>query len=167
MTEEKTQAGRAAGEFPPEQWKKIDEIINRYKSKEGTLIPVLKEIQETTGYLPLTIQHYVADGLKVHPSQIYGVVTFYSLFTMTPRGKHTVRVCLGTACYVRGGQAILDLLKKEFAIDVNQTTPDLRYTLEVVNCPGTCGLAPVLCVDEDVYGIPEPPQAVEILKQYP
>jgi len=166
MTEEKSQAGTAAGEFPPEQWKKIDEIINKYKSKEGTLIPVLKEIQEMTGYLPLTIQHYVAEGLKLHPSQIYGVVTFYSLFTMTPRGRHTVRVCLGTACYVRGGQAILDLLKKEFAIDVNQTTPDLRYTLEVVNCPGTCGLAPVLCVDEDVYGIPEPPKAVEILKEY-
>ena len=166
MTEEKSLAGAAAGEFPPEQWKKIDEIINKYKSKEGTLIPVLKEIQEMTGYLPLTIQHYVAEGLKLHPSQIYGVVTFYSLFTMTPRGRHVVRVCLGTACYVRGGQAILDLLKKEFSIEVNQTTQDFRYTLEVINCPGTCGLAPVLCVDEDVYGIPEPVQAVEILKEY-
>lgn len=153
-------------QITPEEWKKIDEIIEKYKSKAGTLIPVLKETQEVIGYLPLEVQHRIAEGLGLHPSQVYGVVTFYSLFTMTPRGKHTVRVCLGTACYVRGGQAILDLLKREFQIDVNQTTPDLMYTLEVINCPGTCGLAPVMCVDEDVHGIPEPAKALEILKQY-
>jgi NADH:ubiquinone oxidoreductase subunit E len=164
MTEEKSRT--TPSEIAAEQWKKIDEIIERYKHKGGTLIPVLKETQEVTGYLPLEVQHYIAEGLNLPASQIYGVVTFYSLFTMTPRGRHTVRVCLGTACYVRGGQAILDLLKKEFSIEVNQTTPDLRYTLEVINCPGTCGLAPVLCVDDDVYGIPEPVQAVEILKEY-
>ncbi|MBI4495495.1 MAG: NAD(P)H-dependent oxidoreductase subunit E [Deltaproteobacteria bacterium] len=161
---EKTAPNR---EIPPEQWRQIDEIIRKYKHKEGTLIPVLKETQEVTGYLPLEVQHHVARGLNLHPSQVYGVVTFYSLFTMTPRGRHIVRVCLGTACYVRGGQAILDRLRQEFRIDVNQTTPDLRYTLEVINCPGTCGLAPVLCVDDDVYGIPEPDRAVEILKDYP
>ncbi len=166
MTGEKNLAGSEPSKIPPEQWKRIDEIIAKYKNKSGTLIPVLKETQEVTGYLPLEVQHYIAQGMKLHPSQIFGVVTFYSLFTMTPRGRHTVRVCLGTACYVRGGQAILDLLKKEFQIEVNQTTPDLRYTLEVINCPGTCGLAPVLCVDEDVHGIKEPVQAVEILKQY-
>ncbi len=149
-----------------EEWQKIDEIINRYKHKEGTLIPVLKETQEITGFLPLEVQRHIAEGLKVHPSQVYGVVTFYSLFTMTPRGRHTVRVCLGTACYVRGGQAILDLVRQEFHVDVNQTTPDMRYTLEVINCPGTCGLAPVMCVDDDVHGIPEPAKAVEILKEY-
>ncbi len=149
-----------------EQWQKIDEIIARYKHKEGTLIPVLKETQEIIGYLPLEVQHHVADGLKVHRSQVFGVVTFYSLFTMTPRGRHTVRVCLGTACYVRGGQAILDLVRDDFKVDVNQTTPDRRYTLEVINCPGTCGLAPVICVDSDVHGIPDPPKALEILKQY-
>jgi len=166
MTEEKRQAGSSPTEIPPDQWVRIDEIIDKYKHKEGTLIPVLKETQEVTGYLPLEVQHHVARGLNLHPSQVYGVVTFYSLFTMTPRGRHIVRVCLGTACYVRGGQAILDLLRKEFSVDVNETTPDLRYTLEVINCPGTCGLAPVLCVDEDVYGIPEPAKAVEILKEY-
>lgn len=166
MTGEKNLAGSEPSKIPPEQWKRIDEIIAKYKNKSGTLIPVLKETQEVTGYLPLEVQHYIAQGMKLHPSQIFGVVTFYSLFTMTPRGRHTVRVCLGTACYVRGGQAILDLLKKEFQIEVNQTTPDLRYTLEVINCPGTCGLAPVLCVDEDVHGIKEPVQAVEILKEY-
>jgi NADH:ubiquinone oxidoreductase subunit E len=166
MTEEKGQATAAKSEIPPEQWKKIDEIIERYKHKEGTLIPVLKETQEVTGYLPLEVQHHIAAGLKLHPSQVYGVVTFYSLFTMTPRGRHIVRVCLGTACYVRGGQAILDLLRKELNIDVNATTPDLRYTLEVINCPGTCGLAPVICVDDDVYGVPEPAKALEILQEY-
>jgi NADH:ubiquinone oxidoreductase subunit E len=166
MTEQKDQTRAAQSEIPPEQWKKIDVIIEKYKHKEGTLIPVLKETQELIGYLPLEVQHYVAAGLKLPPSQIYGVVTFYSLFTMNPRGRHTIRVCLGTACYVRGGQAILDLLRKEFNIEVNATTPDLIYTLEVVNCPGTCGLAPVMCVDDDVHGITEPAKALEILKEY-
>lgn len=166
MVDEKDRGESAGNKISPEEWKKIDEIIEKYKFKEGTLIPVLKETQELIGYLPLEVQHYIAEGLRLHPSQVYGVVTFYSLFTMTPRGKHTVRVCLGTACYVRGGQAILDLLRREFQIDVNQTTPDLRFTLEVINCPGTCGLAPVMCVDEDVHGIPEPAKALEILKEY-
>jgi NADH:ubiquinone oxidoreductase subunit E len=167
MTEEKGQAITAKSEIPPEQWKEIDEIVEKYRHKEGTLIPVLKETQEVTGYLPLEVQKHIAVGLKLPPSQVYGVVTFYSLFTMIPRGRHTVRVCMGTACYVRGGQAILDLLRKEFEVDVNETTPDLRYTLEVVNCPGTCGLAPVMCVDDDVHGIAEPAKALEILKEYP
>ncbi len=158
-------AGPPVKEILPEQWREIDKIIERYKYKEGTLIPVLKETQEVTGFLPLEVQHYIARAMKLHPSQVYGVVTFYSLFTMTPRGKHIVRVCLGTACYVRGGQAILDLVRREYNMDVNQTTPDLLFTLEVINCPGTCGLAPVLCVDDDVHGIPEPPKALEILKQ--
>lgn len=166
MVDEKDRGESSGSKISPEEWKKIDEIIEKYKFKEGTLIPVLKETQEVIGYLPLEVQYYIAEGLRLHPSQVYGVVTFYSLFTMTPRGKHTVRVCLGTACYVRGGQAILDLLRREFQIDVNQTTPDLRYTLEVINCPGTCGLAPVMCVDEDVHGIPEPAKALEILKEY-
>ena len=165
MSEDKGAEARVK-DIPPEQWREIDRIIERYKYKEGTLIPVLKETQEVVGYLPLEVQHYIAQGMKLHPSQVYGVVTFYSLFTMTPRGKHVVRVCLGTACYVRGGQAILDLVRQEFRVDVNQTTPDLLYTLEVINCPGTCGLAPVLCVDDDVHGIPEPAKALEILKQY-
>ena len=165
MSEDKGRAGNPVQDIPPEQWREIDKIIERYKYKEGTLIPVLKETQEVVGFLPLEVQHYIAQGMKLHPSQVYGVVTFYSLFTMTPRGKHIVRVCLGTACYVRGGQAILDLLRQEYKMDVNQTTPDLLFTLEVINCPGTCGLAPVLCVDDDVHGIPEPAKALEILKQ--
>jgi len=167
MTEEKAQGGIASREIPSEQWKRIDEIIAKYRHKEGTLIPVLKETQEVVGYLPLEVQRHIAAGLKLHPSQVFGVVTFYSLFTMTPRGRHTVRVCLGTACYVRGGQMIIDRLRNEFHIEVNETTPDLRFTLEVINCPGTCGLAPVICVDEDVHGIPEPEKALEILKEYP
>jgi NADH-quinone oxidoreductase subunit E/NADP-reducing hydrogenase subunit HndA len=166
MTEQKDQAPAAKSEFSAEQWKKIDVIIEKYRLKEGTLIPVLKDTQEVIGYLPLEVQQYIATRLKLPPSQIYGVVTFYSLFTMIPRGRHTVRVCMGTACYVRGGQAIIDLLCQEFNINVNETTPDRRYTLEVINCPGTCGLAPVICVDEDVHGISEPSKALEILKEY-
>lgn len=95
MNEEKGRAGTPTSEILPEQWQKIDAIIERYKYKEGTLIPVLKETQEVVGFLPLEVQHYIAAGMKLHPSQVYGVVTFYSLFTMTPRGRHIVRVCLG------------------------------------------------------------------------
>ncbi len=164
---ESARAGNPSGAISPEQWKKIDEIIEKYKHKVGTLIPVLKETQEVIGYLPLEVQHHIAKGLTLHPSQVYGVVTFYSLFTMTPRGRHTVRVCLGTACYVRGSQHILDRLCQELKAKVNETTPDRRFTLEVINCPGTCGLAPVLCVDDDVHGIPDPAKAMEILKEYP
>ena len=153
-------------EFTAEQVAKLDGIIARFKGKPGGLIPVLEEAQVTLDYLPISIQKRIAAGLNVPLAQVYGVVTFYSFFTMKPRGRHTIRVCLGTACYVRGGQAILDLLRQEFKVNVNQTTPDLLYTLEVINCPGTCGLAPVLCVDDDVHGIPEPAKALEILKEY-
>ncbi|MCJ7492980.1 MAG: NAD(P)H-dependent oxidoreductase subunit E [Deltaproteobacteria bacterium] len=127
---------------------------------------ILQDIQSQYHYLPEAALRQVAKELNLPLIQVYGVATFFKAFSLTPRGKHIVRVCLGTACYVRGGQAILDLLRQEFKVDMNQTTPDLLYTLEVINCPGTCGLAPVLCVDDDVHGIPEPAKALEILKQY-
>jgi NADH:ubiquinone oxidoreductase subunit E len=97
---------------------------------------------------------------------VYGVVTFYSFFTMTPRGKHTVRVCLGTACYVRGGKAIAESLRKEFGVDEGETTPDRMFTFESVRCLGACGLGPVVVVDEDVHGRVKPSKVKEILNQY-
>ncbi len=127
MSEGKKLEGILSETIPEDQWKKIDEIIEKYKYKEGTLIPVLKEIQEVTGFLPREVQQRIAGGLKLHPSQVFGVVTFYSLFTMTPKGRHTIRVCMGTSCYVRGGQQILDQVRKECNVQVNETTPDLRY----------------------------------------
>jgi NADH:ubiquinone oxidoreductase subunit E len=158
---------RWAEEIPREEWEKIDQVIDKYRERHGVLIPVLKEAQDICGYLPKKVQRRIAEGLRLPASQVYGVVSFYSFFTVTPRGRHTIRVCMGTACYVRGGQTILDFLRKELNVEVNSTTPDLRYTLEVINCPGTCGLAPVICVDEDVYGIPDNSKALDVLKEYP
>jgi NADH:ubiquinone oxidoreductase subunit E len=153
-------------EFTAEQVAKLDEIIARYKGKPGGLIPVLEEAQVALEYLPVSVQKKVAQGLNLPFSRVYGVVTFYSFFTMTPRGRHTVRVCLGTACYVRGGKALADALKKEFGIGEGETTPDRRFTFESVRCLGACGLGPVVVVNEDVHGRMKPSKLKEVLSQY-
>ena len=153
-------------DFTPEQVTKLNEIINKHKGKPGGLIPVLEEAQVALEYLPISVQKKIAAMLNLPLSRIYGVVTFYSFFTMTPRGKHTVRVCLGTACYVRGGKAIADALKKEFGIEDGETTPDRMFTLETIRCLGACGLGPVLVVNEDVHGRVKPSKIREILSQY-
>ena len=131
-------------EFTPEQLAAVDAVIERRRGRPGSLISVLEEIQETIGYIPKTLQTRVARGLGVPLSEVYGVVTFYHFFTMVPRGRHTIRCCLGTACYVRGGKNNLDRLKRELDVDAGETTPDRRFSLETVRCLGACGLAPVL-----------------------
>ena len=153
-------------DFTPEQVTKLNEIINKHKGKPGGLIPVLEEAQVALEYLPISVQKKIAQELNLPLSRVYGVVTFYSFFTMTPRGKHTVRVCLGTACYVRGGKEIADTLKKEFGIQDGETTPDRMFTLETIRCLGACGLGPVLVVNEDVHGRVKPSKIREILSQY-
>jgi NADH:ubiquinone oxidoreductase subunit E len=153
-------------EFTKEQVAKLDGIINKFKNKPGGLIPVLEEAQVALEFLPISVQKRIADGLNLPLSRVYGVVTFYSFFTMTPRGKHTVRVCLGTACYVRGGKALHDTLQKQFGIKDGETTPDRMFTLETVRCLGACGLGPVVVVDEDVHGRVKPGKVKEILSQY-
>ncbi len=153
-------------EFTPEQVNQLNEIIAKYKGKPGGLIPVLEEAQVALQYLPIAVQKKIAEGLNLPLSRVYGVVTFYSFFTMTPRGKHTVRICLGTACYVRGGKALADTLKKEFGIDEGETTPDRMFTLESVRCLGACGLGPVIVVDENVHGRVKPAKVKEVLSQY-
>jgi len=153
-------------EFTPEQVNQLNAIIAKYKGKPGGLIPVLEEAQVALEYLPISVQKKIAGGLNLPLSRVYGVVTFYSFFTMTPRGKHTVRICLGTACYVRGGKALSDQLKKEFGIEEGETTPDRMFTLETVRCLGACGLGPVIVVDENVHGRVKPAKVKEILTQY-
>ncbi|MEN6489554.1 MAG: NAD(P)H-dependent oxidoreductase subunit E [Smithella sp.] len=153
-------------EFAPDQVNQLNAIIARYKGKPGGLIPVLEEAQVALEYLPISVQKKIAEGLNLPLSRVYGVVTFYSFFTMTPRGKHTVRICLGTACYVRGGKALSDTLKKEFGIDEGETTPDRMFTLETVRCLGACGLGPVIVIDENVHGRVKPAKVKEILSQY-
>lgn len=153
-------------EFTPEQLKKVDDIIAKYKTKPGALIPVLEEAQMALEFLPMPILKIIANGLNLPLSQVYGVVTFYSFFTMTPRGKYTVRVCLGTACYVRGGKAIYDSLKQELKVEEGETTPDRRFTLETVRCIGACGLGPVLFVNDNVHGRLKPAKVKDVLNKY-
>lgn len=153
-------------EFTPEQVAKLNSIIEKHKNKAGGLIPVLEEAQVSLEYLPLSVQKKIAAGLNLPLSRVYGVVTFYSFFTMTPRGKHTVRVCLGTACYVRGGKALTETLEKQFGIKEGETTADRMFTLESVRCLGACGLGPVIVVDDEVHGRVKPGKVKEILSQY-
>lgn len=153
-------------EFTPEQVAKLNSIIEKHKGKPGGLIPVLEEAQVCLEYLPVSVQKKIATGLNLPLSRVYGVVTFYSFFTMTPRGKYTVRVCLGTACYVRGGKALSETLEKQFGIKEGETTADRMFTLESVRCLGACGLGPVIVVGEDVHGRVKPGKVKEILSQY-
>ncbi len=154
-------------EFSPEQIAKLDAIIEKYKSKPGGLIPVLEEAQVALEYLPLSAQKRIAEGLNLPLAQVYGVVTFYSFFTMKPRGRHTVRVCLGTACYVRGGKGLAEQLEKTFGVADGDTTEDRRFTYESVRCLGACGLGPVVVIDDHVHGRLKPTKLKEILNQYP
>jgi len=153
-------------EFTPGQLKKVDEIVARFKGKPGGLIPVLEEVQGVLGFLPVPVQEIIAEGLGIPRAQVFWVVTFYSFFTMVPRGKHTCRVCLGTACYVRGGRAIAESLKHTLGISEGETTADRMFSLESVRCLGACGLGPVVVVDEEVHGRMKPAKVGEILSQY-
>jgi NADH:ubiquinone oxidoreductase subunit E len=153
-------------EFTVEQVAKLDEIIARFKGKPGGLIPVLEEAQVILEYLPIPIQKRIAEGLNLPLAQVYGVVTFYSLFTMKPRGRHTVRVCLGTACYVRGGKAIAENIARAYNVEEGETTADRRFTYETIRCLGACGLAPVIVVDENVHGRVKTQKMKSVLDDY-
>jgi NADH:ubiquinone oxidoreductase subunit E len=158
--------GELLKEFSQEQISKLEGIIQKYKGKPGGLIPVLEEAQVALEYLPIPIQKKIAAGLNLPLAQVYGVVTFYSFFTMTPRGRHTVRVCLGTACYVRGGKSLAESLEREFGIHEGETTEDRRFTYETVRCLGACGLAPVVVIDENVNGKVKTAKVKEMLQKY-
>ncbi len=133
-----------------EEIQKIDRIIKKLKSKKGALIPVLQEIQKKIGFLPIETQKRVALGLNIPEKDVYGVVTFYSFFTMIPRGKINIRVCLGTACYVKGGKRIIDRIGKELGINPGETTPDRMYSLQANRCLGACGIAPIIVINDKV-----------------
>jgi NADH:ubiquinone oxidoreductase subunit E len=161
-----TQETLGQDEFTQEELAAVDGVIGRYQNKAGSLIPVLEEIQETIGHLPKSIQRRVAVGLKIPFSEVYGVVTFYSFFTMVPRGRHTTRCCLGTACYVRGGKRNMEKLTEMLNVSPGETTSDRRFSLETVRCLGACGLAPVIMVDDDTYRQVKPTKIPEILDTY-
>ncbi|MBC8014240.1 MAG: NADH-quinone oxidoreductase subunit NuoE [Sporomusaceae bacterium] len=148
------------------QFDKLDEILRKYQGVKGALIPVLQEAQDAYGYLPKEVIQNIAEKMNIPVSQIYGVVTFYSQFHLKPRGKNIIRVCLGTACHVRGGKAILTAIEDTLKIKAGGTTPDLLFTLETVACIGACGLAPVLMINDDTYGRLTPEGTSEILSKY-
>ena len=147
-------------------FKQLDSILNDYKGKPGALIPVLQIAQGIFGYLPEKVLKVISDKLNKPYSEVAGVVGFYSFFSRYPRGRHVVRVCLGTACYVRGGKQVLDAIKKELDIDVGATTDDRMFTLEVARCFGACGLAPAVMIDEDVHQRVKPARVREMLSKY-
>lgn len=136
----------------PEQEAKLREIIAKHKDMQGALIPVLHEAQGVYGYLPIEVQSIIAEGLGVSLAEVYGVVTFYAQFSLNPKGKYEIGVCLGTACYVKGSGDILEKFKELLGIDVGECTPDGRFSLGATRCVGACGLAPVVTVNDDVYG---------------
>ncbi len=152
--------------IPPEELSKLDGVIDKYYGNPGYLIPALKEAQEMYGYLPMEVQNKLSDGLNISPSHIYGVVTFYSFFTIFPRGRHTIRLCLGTACYVKGSKEILENITRDVGITVGETSDDGRFTLEAVRCLGACGLAPVMLIGEDTHGNISPKETIKILDGY-
>ena len=145
----------------------LEQFINELPEKKGALIAVLHKAQGLFGYLPKEVQMFVGEKLNIPVSQVYGVVSFYSFFTMTPKGKYPVSVCLGTACYVRGADKVLDAFKKQLGIEVGQTTTDGRFSLDALRCVGACGLAPVVLIGEKVYGrIGSAEEVKKILSEY-
>lgn len=135
-----------------EQEERLMAVIESHKGQEGAVIPVLHEAQGIYGYLPIEVQEMIAEGLDVPLAEIYGIVTFYSQFSINPKGKYQIGVCLGTACYVKGSGDILDKCKEILGIEVGECTPDGLFSIDATRCIGACGLAPVLTVNDDVYG---------------
>ena len=149
-----------------ELMQRLDEVLTEYQGKPGALIPVLQIAQGIFGYLPENVMKRIALRLGKSYSEVAGVVGFYSFFSTVPRGKHLVRVCLGTACYVRGGKQVLEAMRKELGIEVGETSKDGMFSLEVARCFGACGLAPAVCIDEEVYKRVRPAKIREILARY-
>ena len=150
----------------PEQEAKLKESIARHLDDPGAIMPVLQEAQEIYGYLPLEVQTMIADGLNVPLDEVYGVSTFYSQFALSPKGKYNISVCLGTACYVKGSGDILNKLSEELGIEAEECTPDGKFSLTACRCIGACGLAPVMTINDDVYGRLTTAEVPGILKKY-
>ena len=148
------------------QVKTIQNICKSFGNKAGELINVLHKTQEAFGYLPAEVQQVIARELNVSEAKVYGVVSFYAFFTMKPKGKYKISVCTGTACYVRGVEKVIDELKEELSIEVGEVTPDGKFSLDCLRCVGACGLAPVMLINDKVYGRIDPKEVKGILENY-
>ncbi|MGI6250623.1 MAG: NADH-quinone oxidoreductase subunit NuoE [Anaerolineaceae bacterium] len=135
-----------------ERYVQLKAYIDSVKDSEGITMTVLQEAQKIFGYVPLEVQKFISENIGVPIAELYGIATFYSQFAITPRGKHHIGVCLGTACYVRGAQKVMDKVIEELGVGVGETTEDGLFTLDATRCLGCCGLAPVIMIDDDVYG---------------
>lgn len=153
-------------ELKKEDVAKLKAICKSFNNEPGELINVLHKSQESFGYLPAEVQEIVARELGIPVAKVYGVVTFYSFFTMIPKGQHPISICTGTACYVRGAEKVLDEFKRVLNISVGETTPDGKFSMSCLRCVGACGLAPVVMIGEKVYGRVSPDGVKDILKEY-
>jgi len=145
---------------------KINGIILSNRDKSGASITVLRECQNIVGYLPVELIDYISKGLNIPASELFGVASFYSLFSMIPKGKNVIRMCLGTACYVKGIKEVLDRISNQYKIKEGGTTPDRRFSIETVRCLGACGLAPVMVVNQDIYGAISSDKVPDVLDKY-
>lgn len=149
-----------------EKLAELNTVIEEFRDQPGALIPVLHKAQQIYGYLPEEVQYHVSQGLRVPLADVYGVVTFYALFTMTPRGENNIAVCLGTACYVKGAGELVSKINDELGIKIGEISQDRKFSLEATRCIGACGLAPVLTVNEEVHGRLDASQLDDLLQKY-
>ena len=149
-----------------EKYEALQNVINELKNEPGALMPIMQRAQDIFGYLPEEVQNYIAKELDIPVSDIYGVATFYAQYNLEPKGKYIISVCMGTACYVKGSQLVLDKLEEVLEIPAGRTTADGLFTLNATRCLGACGLAPVIMVNDDVYGRLTPDQIPAIIEKY-
>ena len=149
-----------------QQMAELKACINAHRGEKGALMPVMHEAQNIYGYLPAEVQTVIADELNIPLAEVYGVATFYSQFSLQPKGKHKISICLGTACYVKGSDKILQAVERELRITCGECTPDKKFSIESCRCVGACGLAPVMIIDGEVYGRLKPDDVKDILDKY-
>ncbi len=153
-------------DIDPEMWQRIDTIVSAGRGVPGSVIAVLRECQDVAGYLPVALIDFIAGGLNLSRSEVYGVASFYALFSLQPKGRHLVKVCMGTACYVKGIKEVINRIENHYQMKQGGASPDRRFSLEAVRCLGACGLAPVMVVNTDTYGDVKSDKIVKILDQY-
>ena len=153
-------------DIEPAMWERIDAIIAENRSIAGSVIAVLRRCQEVVGYLPVELMEYIAVGMNLSRSDVFGVASFYALFSFEPKGRYTVKVCTGTACYVKGIKEVIARISNEFDVEEGGTSPDRRFSLEGVRCLGACGLAPVMVVGSDTHGAVSSDKVIKILNHY-
>jgi NADH:ubiquinone oxidoreductase subunit E len=153
-------------EITDEMWSMVEKVISDNKEIPGSIIGVLRECQDIVGWLPVELIDYISDGLNLSRSEVFGVASFYSLFSLTPKGRHQIKACMGTACYVKGIKEVISRIGNQYHLAEGSTTDDRRFTLQAVRCLGACGLAPVVVVDEDTYGGVKADKIIEMLDKY-